>query len=260
MIHVKKDLVYLDYFSGFEDVIAIEAILKGTSKGELYLDSKENPQVLVIWNGFDGFYAVLEEEYVSMVYDFILRTVQSSEYEDFVVYLDSKLDGIKEKIIPANNLESLEVLYYTGDILQNNVKADHQILDISSVDLSLLDSFEDIREVIESTWQDYNTFIAHGHGFVSIKDHVVTGYCISEHVTESALEFSIEVHEKHHRKGIGYGLGRAMLERCFSENKKPAWYCTDDNSGSMSLAEKLGLKLISKFHVWYFNKSDLIGG
>ena len=67
MIEVKKQeyVNYYNKFTQFSDVIAVEAILLGYSKGKLYVDKLENPNVLLIWNEFDGFYLSLStDEYI----------------------------------------------------------------------------------------------------------------------------------------------------------------------------------------------------
>lgn len=89
------------------------------------------------------------------------------------------------------------------------------------------------------------------------EDNNIIGYCLSEHVTENAVEFSIEVNDVHHRKGLGTVLGQSMINLCIENNKKPYCYCTDDDKISMQLAEKIGLVRQLDFNIWYFEIEEV---
>jgi len=246
-------------FDQFSDVIAIEAILKGYSKGKLYINDFKNPEALVIWNEFDGFYVSLSnEEIITGVYDILSQVVKdnASGLTGFVIYIDEKYDDQIAQIIPAGKYSKLEVLFYTAENFSKSRRCagNNVIKEIKYFkDIKSYIGFENLIEVVESTWISYEAFKQHGEGFVAIDEEKkrIMGYCISEHVTNSSIEFSIELEESYQGKGVGFELGQKMQEVCKNTNKRPCWYCTDDNVASMRLAEKLGLELKTNFHVWY---------
>lgn len=252
---------YLKDFGQFSDVIAIEAILRGDSKGQLYINSLDKPEALVIWNEFDGFYVSLSNDrYLTYVRDIVADVAENNTHRstDFVIYMDKKYDNQISQIIPSNEYSKLNVLFYTADNFSERWQSTENV-PVKEIryftDINSYMGFENLVEVIESTWTSYETFRVQGEGLVAIDENrkEIMGYCISEHATNSSLEFSIEIEEKYQRQGIGFILGQKMVEICRRIGKSPCWYCTDDNLASIKLAEKLGLKLKTSFHVWYFH-------
>ncbi|GLI58244.1 hypothetical protein PM10SUCC1_37580 [Propionigenium maris DSM 9537] len=252
---------HLKDFIHFSDVIAIEAILRGGSKGQLYINNLKKPEALVIWNEFDGFYVSLSNDrFLKYVRDIIVDALKNNTRgsTEFVIYIDKKYDNQVAQIIPSDEYSKLKVLFYTTD---NFLRSGQSLGNIPVkeikyfTDINSYMGFEKLREVIESTWTSYEVFKVYGEGLVAINENnkQIIGYCISEHATKSSIEFSIEVEESYQRQGIGFELGQRMVKICKSIDKRPCWYCTGDNVASMKLAEKLGLELKSSFHVWYFD-------
>lgn len=259
-IEKEKQQEYLKNYSDFSFVIAIEAILRKKSKGKLYINCIDSPTIFIIWNEFDGFYVSLtSDEDIKFIKEAILTILKQNKVEqtEFVIYIDSKYDKYIDEIIPVSKYSKLEVLFYSSD---ENLKfslhtSNYSFLDIKEINnYNELDGIANVKETIMTTWYNIESFLQYGTGILAVDEsnQAIVGYCISEHVTNESVEFSIEIEDNYQSRGIGTLIGKAMLNRCYEISKKPCWYCTDDNIGSIKLAEKLGLMKNQDFHVWFF--------
>lgn len=245
---------------GMFDVIAIEAALCGNSKGTLYVDYISNPQVLLLWNEFDGFYLSADKQFdYSLISKAITQIIEAdtSENSEYVLYIDPKHDNIVSSIIPAKNYEKLDVLGYF--ISPTLVEVKHvegfEIIDIGRDFFSTsYTNAQEILTTISQTWHSTDDFCSSGFGVAVIEKSsgTVAAFCVTEHVTDSGAEFSIETLPEFQKKGLATLAGKSMLSSCKKRRKDAYWYCTPDNTASIRLAEKLGFTQRFSFHVWLF--------
>lgn len=242
------------------DVIAIEAVLCGSSKGTLYADDINDPQVLFLWNEFDGFYLSADKFDCSLVRETISQIIEAdtSENSEYVLYIDPKHDNSVDSIIPTQ-YEKLDVLgYFIAPKATETTTLDgFKVVDIDRFffNTSYINS-EEILATISQTWHTTEDFCSSGFGVAIIEksSSTVAAFCVTEHVTISAAEFSIETLPEYQKKGLATLAGQSMLSSCQKRYKDAYWYCTPDNKASIRLAEKLGLTKKYSFHVWLFEK------
>lgn len=242
------------------DVIAIEAALCGSSKATLYVDNLNDPQVLLLWNGFDGFYLSADMQFdCSLIKDTISRIMvdDTNENSEYVLYIDPKHDSIVGYIIPTDgcNYEKLDVLGYFIEpkTIEPTTLEGFKVVDIDKDFFKFsYTNAEEILTTISQTWHSTDAFYTSGFGIAVISSGTVAAFCITEHVTDSGAEFSIETMPEFQKKGLGTLAGQSMISACKNRRKDAYWYCTPDNKASIRLAEKLGLTHKYSFHVWLF--------
>lgn len=241
------------------DVIAIEAALCGSSKGKLYVDDVNDPQVLLLWNEFDGFYFSTDQPFdCSLIKQAMSQIIETdtSENSEYVLYLDSKHDNFVSSIIPTN-YEKLDVLGYFITPKKTNVKTvdGFEVVDIGkSFFKASYTNTEEVLATISQTWHSTEDFCSSGFGVAVIEKSsgTVAAFCVTEHVTRNGAEFSIETLPEFQKKGLATLAGQSMLSSCHFKGKDAYWYCTPDNTASIRLAEKLGFNHKFSFHVWLF--------
>lgn len=244
------------------DVIAIEAALCNSSKGTLYVDDIREPQVFLLWNEFDGFYLSAVKPFdCGPVKETMFQIIaaDTSENNEYVLYIDPKNESCTSSIIPADSYDKLDVLgYYTTPTASDIITIDgFEAVDIDRAFFSTsYTNSEEILSTISQTWLNTDEFCTSGFGVAVIEksSNTVAAFCVTEHVTETAAEFSIETLPNFQKKGLATLAGQSMLISCHNKNKDAYWYCTPDNKASMRLAEKLGLTQEYAFHVWLFEK------
>jgi len=243
------------------DVIAVEAALCAESKGTLFVDNTDNPETFLLWNESDGFYlaadSVINFEQINQTIAQILDTRNTGNSE-FVLYIDPKYDSVAGSVLPVQKCEKLGVLsYHYPNPSEQAIKSINGF-DVVNIDRSFFNSSyqnsEMVLETIEQTWNSTDAFLKSGFGtaVIHVSDSSVAAFCVTEHVTKTSAEFSIETMPEFQQKGLATLAGANMLSLCSQQSKDAYWYCTPDNKASMHLAEKLGFKHKSSFHVWLF--------
>lgn len=259
MIEVRSDRKhdYIGNFQLFEHVIAIRSVLNDHSKGKLFVDCIESPQLFIIWNEFDGFYVSasqsVNEEAIKKSLQFLMEHCKIDDKE-FVIYIDHRFEDSMGEILATDVYEKMKVLTYTNDkaTKQEVNPMGFEVINTQEIELSAIYEHHDLIESINYTWPNVGKFETEGFGILLYDKEDIIGYCISEHVTKEAIEFNLEIKDEY--KGIGYtkAMGNAMINLCVENKKQPYIYCTDDDDSMIKLAEDIGLTKKKAFDIWYF--------
>jgi RimJ/RimL family protein N-acetyltransferase len=257
----------IDLFSSLDHVLAIKASLSSSSKGKVIGDHPGHPTLAILWNELDGFYLgttqpVLDPKIVRETIKNILENHPEllEEIEQFVIYTDPTLDDrLCEQFIPSERFEKRWVKLFKGhEKVQKQIEipSDYKLITIEQaiIDKQKLSGIEEILDDISYTWSSLDTFTQKGLGLLLIDQEkaAIASCCFAEHAAEGGIEFSIETNEAYQRKGLGKVIGQSMLNQCYQKNLVPYWYCMANNSGSIALANKLGLAEELTFPVWFF--------
>ncbi|WP_150268320.1 GNAT family N-acetyltransferase [Paenibacillus tepidiphilus] len=93
-------------------------------------------------------------------------------------------------------------------------------------------------------WGDPDLFAAKGCGyFVRLNDYIAS-WSLSDCAARGRVAIGIHTAPAHRRKGLAKQAASAVLEACLAKGYHTVeWMCVSTNSGSRALAESLGFKL-----------------
>ncbi len=113
-------------------------------------------------------------------------------------------------------------------------------MNILETDLVIYNQLE--KGVVPSLfWDSYEDFIAHGKGFTAYTpDGIPASTAFAAFVIGNQFEIGIETMEKYRGQGYAHSACSRLIEYCLEKGYEPVWGCNSGNTGSRSLALKLG--------------------
>jgi hypothetical protein len=104
------------------------------------------------------------------------------------------------------------------------------------------DMFDKIEGLVvpKIFWKDSEQFEKEGKGFSLICEGELASTAFASFADVGKLELGIETSENHRKKGYATEVSVALIEYCIENNLEPVWSCNITNTGSASLAQKLG--------------------
>jgi GNAT superfamily N-acetyltransferase len=102
-------------------------------------------------------------------------------------------------------------------------------------------------------WHCTEDFLHHGFG-VCIVDQAnqVIAAAYTACIVDGIAEVDIGVLPDWRHQGLGYFLGRALIEQCLTHGVQPSWDCFETNLGSMNLADSLGFNPSQTYPLYSF--------
>lgn len=122
-------------------------------------------------------------------------------------------------------------------------------VNISFLKESSLENSEILLEVLTESWGSKENFKKHGTGYLVRNDKIIVSWVLSDCSFEKTIAIGIHTDKRYRRNGFGKIAASATVRDCFAKGyKKIDWLCVDSNKGSISIAEKLGFKLINLYY------------
>ena len=89
-------------------------------------------------------------------------------------------------------------------------------------------------------WQNAESFVKYGKGFILTVDNNTVSTAYSANIDEDILEIGIETNQAFRGNGYAFAICRKIIEYSLTNNLLPVWACKLENTGSYRLAQKLG--------------------
>lgn len=260
--NVKSLVEDLEYFP------EVHSVVNGMNPGAIYVDSLNNPRSALVWNqGMQGFYLIGDE-----ASDAFNRDIKAYVNEVLVDELKNKginwveISGVSEAW--EKNIEEMfedrgikfgyQLIYRLNgktDIHMNSTK--HEIYDImrfeEATSKANISNIDFITNEIKQFWGSLDNFYDNGACFFAVENNEAVSICYSGFKANDVETIGIETLSDHGKKGYAYQLAVKYIEDCVARNVSPHWDCSDDNAGSVRLAEKLGFELKDKYKCFWFN-------
>lgn len=114
-----------------------------------------------------------------------------------------------------------------------------------------------LREWILSFWFTPEAFLERGLGYVILasrdqncsNQEAIVSLCISVFVSGTAHEFGTATQDPYQRQGLSTAVTRACVNACHTRNLSPIWQCWVENAASVAVARKTGFELEREYEV-----------
>ncbi|MFN8468142.1 MAG: GNAT family N-acetyltransferase [Caldilineaceae bacterium] len=252
----------LHLFSGLEEHLAVEAVVRGAASGRVWVDEPSAPRSAVIWVQHRVFVAAEDTASAGAArLNTVVAEVAASArargdwgvgvYGASAVQWESVLDGLVWK---SSEREYWETTCEEWKPLASEVLVDKLALravDRELVEQAQLGRMEQLREEMCSERPSVEDFLARSFGvcLVDEKQDTLAGWCLSEYNCGDRCEVGIEVVETYQRRGLGTLLARALCREAFTLRgmRQVGWHCLAANVASGATARRAGLRLAKRY-------------
>jgi ribosomal protein S18 acetylase RimI-like enzyme len=242
----------------YKDNPSFSSIVIGNSKGELWINNRENPTVALAYSapvgGFvimgipendDVFLQFLEKEFL------VELKAKGLNYFEFSVEEPILEKRVLEKFSNRKMNQEDEYFYRKYDETEVDELNNYTVLTVNSETINHLNSgvYDNpafLNKKILESWNTYEEFLDSSLAFIAIKEKTIVGVIIGTAVFDKVVAIDIETHVDHRKKGIAKTLTQYFVNECIQRELIPQWNCVDSNIPSKNTAESLGFKLLKK--------------
>lgn len=241
------------------------AICQGINPGRIFIDQKDNPQIVMIWTTV-GYYflfgdpsSISDLESISQILTQVFIPASQATGETGFILIPSS-PGWKT-IIPIllPDREVIEI-YRCPHILNIDSfqqKADWRMqippgFHLQSIDESIVQKIG-----VLASWSSMEDFLTNGIGYALVKGEEIASTCVSVFSSSEKVEMDVNTDEKFRRLGLAGLICSAFIEKCTQSGKLPNWECFWDNEPSVNLAKKLGFITLDEYPVFYWEEKTL---
>ena len=239
---------------GVSTYLSLPAIVKGKSRGRIWVDDPLNPGTAFVWDLVNGFLFVLKRskgdnisEINSFLMDKLILLARKSGYPKVYTII---LSDITE---PQLN-ELFEGFSFTIDCidhfqLNKNInelpRAVPPSFQLVKIDGDILDNEEianikEVKRCINACWRNLEDYSKEGIGYCLLTGSTVVSWCSTDYVVSSKCDLYVETFNGYKQKGFGTAVSSACVKECLNQNYEVHWHCWHGNTGSIRIAEKIG--------------------
>ena len=256
------------------------AIAKNTPM-RIWVDNKDDPKSCFMWDKTHCYYFVGQAENddfnknLCKLFDqTVIPQAILNKSDLYKVEYSSKewepfLEELLKKYLPVK--KSRVFLALEGYSSKKITKLPSKAFEIRKINQKLLESeianLQSIVDEINECWDSIESFLQIGFGFCLIvhldnDKKEIQGWCTGEYFSSKKCGIGIETFSGYRKKGYATAMASAFVEHCLKVNIKPYWDSYANNYASIRVAEKIGLKKIEDYHVYFgsFINSELYQG
>ncbi len=263
------------FFQQFRFTIAVEALLEGPLSKSIWMDSPTHPTFGVLWDFADGVYIMSLQKTSEH-----LKTLKTLFQEEIIPHAERHHESPLFAIYILPEFNESEILglfdskwtitrqiasFYEFSLAESPSKHQKEkllpslegnLMDIDLLHDSSIENIEILIKEIESVWGSVENFLTHSFGYY-IKDltkNTLMSWVIVEKIARSCAEFAIETAEQYQRQGLAQYAAQEMIKYALQRGLVPHWYCLQNNTPSVSLAEKMGFQKMRDFEGYLVEK------
>jgi RimJ/RimL family protein N-acetyltransferase len=271
-----KQLTATDYpqtrplFASDYLTLMIDSVIAGSSSGQLWADDPTAPQTALLWDGAHSLYLVgqaanpaTNEQLAELLAIEITVLARQRGIEGFkIFYSDPAWESQIGVIFPTLTLtQHPRVVYTLGQIAQpdwqSRLPAGYAIrpIDRTLLSDSTLGNHADLMEEIESCWPSQERFLTRGFGACAVGNGEIICRCTAEYVSAGKCGIGIATAETYRRQGFAVLTASAFLADCVNRGIVPYWDAWLRNQASVATAEKIGLRRLQEYNIYWSNLS-----
>ena len=247
---------------GVKQKVLPHAICQGYSPGRVFVDRRENPQLILVWSTL-GYYFItgvpaLSHDWVEasrVLLEIFAPASQASGESSFI--LVPAQDGWKEHLpglLPGREVVEIYRRPFQFDIAQFKRLGRWQDRIPSGFQLRTMDAALTERIGAPPGWSSPEAFLENGLGVVLLAGDEIASLCASVFASRTHMEIDVHTEEKYQWQGFAALTASAFIEECLRIGKQPNWECFWENKASISLAEKLGFHAEADYSVYYWEE------
>lgn len=265
--------------------LEVRAIVSGYNPGRIYVDDISDIKAALVWiQGQSGFQLIgdpqsepfmkelptfmtthIEPELAELTLDSVEIGIQDGRWEGILRNMADRreLSSDNQHVYRFHSPQGTE--HVRGNEQTNN---DVLLLDWNAVQLVRVDSalMHDLKvanssfleDKITYFWSTVDDFLKHGFGYMLVheQNNEIISICLSGFVAGLAHAVDIETVEAHRNRGYAAVVAKAFVEACRREGLQPYWDCSPDNTGSVRLAEHVGMVFDFDYRVYWYPLSS----
>ncbi|MBS4537724.1 GNAT family N-acetyltransferase [Clostridium sp. D2Q-11] len=231
---------------------ATSVILKN-NPGWIFVDNINNPKTALIFcKGMGGFYLLgdyTNTQFKSELLSFVEEVVYSRLNNIGISWIEisgvsEEWNRIIEEVFSNKNLgKDKQLVYKLKNEISISEKSIENIRLFNKNTFNLqISNIDFLKNETQKFWGNIENFMNKGICSYYLIENEIVSICYSGLVKGNIHTVGIETLEKHRRKGYGYKVAKAFIKECRMKGIELHWDCSEDNDGSKSMAEKLGLE------------------
>jgi RimJ/RimL family protein N-acetyltransferase len=266
----------LPLFIALDHYLIINAVIDGTSPGEVYVDDREDPKAAMLCSAEGYFFAGNEKNtaFNNLLAEHIRSEINQGNIAsnfgaslsyDFYPEAWRKRLGVIFNSPPvamsARHYVCKELKYDWRRRIPEDYsieRIDYELLERPSLIIpDHMDSKpEDLRAPLkwmETHWGSIENFMTNGFGFCTLYADEIVSWCMTDCVSSTAVEVGIYTLPVYRRHGLATFTVAATVDYGFSQGfSSIGWHCDRENTGSIRVAEKVGFEK-ERDYVYYYS-------
>lgn len=246
--------------------LAVQALLEGSSPGEIYVDDRHEPMsafaqtmgryFLSGVSDNDEFNLAVKARFDERIYPEALER----EEDGFTLYYapDGWGEVIKEVILRDKHPIEARRLYYRFKKLKHEWRAMiAEGFSLLAVDRSLLEgktleNLADLKAEMQSERPSVEAFLEKSFGYCVRHENELVAWCLSEYNSGGRCEVGIETQEDYRRRGLATITTSALVERALKEGiTEIGWHCYAGNEASIATALAAGFEKVGEYPTYW---------
>lgn len=229
--------------------LCIEAVIKGTSTGEIYVDDVVKPQSVLFLtpecNLVAGYAGNPEfNERVKKKLDFWEDPIMcdTEEWEHRIGDIHRNI-AIKKYTRRYYQLSKPYLGNFMG-LLRGGYTVEY--VSAANTDYLQYDNAEHVTNWFNFT--DINDFEGYCLGAYVRTDTKIVSWCLVDCIVDDKMEIGVTTHPEYRRQGLATVAAAATVNRAISNGMRQiGWHCVDSNIGSYTVAEQVGFAHVKDY-------------
>jgi RimJ/RimL family protein N-acetyltransferase len=248
---------------GFDYQLIITALIEHTSPGHVLVDDPDQPTCCFLSTAEGCFLAgnSNNDAFNAALSNYLqekMCTVKKRSEEEIELILSVHPKTWTTQfatIFPTQTSIHIPRRFYTCTQLKwkDSIPPSYTITQISqslltSPDVSIPDH---IRSWIASNWGSQNAFLKRGFGFAMMHQQKLVSWSLADCVSGTRTEIGIRTQPEYRRQGLATSTAAATVNYALQHGfQHIGWHTSQDNIGSIRVAEKVGFEKITDY-IWY---------
>jgi len=222
----------------------IHSVLAGHIGGRVYVDCEESPKSFYVVHDYGMsllFGEAGNERFNDALLEYFLENNGTMARDEQVQIYPSGWNVLLEKVVDAGKAKRDMRLNFSFDkelFMKNNAMP----LDEYAIVPTAVEMFRNIEGLVipKEFWRDEREFMQNAASYTVVVDGEPASTAFAAYRHDDKLEIGIETMEKFRGAGLARIVCIALINYCLENNLEPMWSCRLENTGSVSLAGKLG--------------------
>ena len=221
------------------------SIVEGFQKGQIFVDSIENPTCALIWHfcGFGYLEGEPKEDFLAETAA-LIRNEKKTNPRRLVMEIDHPQWETYFSSHPGISRKERYSFIYTGTGRQQTSLPEGFTL--KAIDANILSRLKG-RIIPSFSWDWDIDFLKKGKGFCLLYGQEIAATAFSSAVSHEEIDIGVETAEPFRNQGCAALVAQKMVQYVLDTGKRPVWECYTDNIGSRRTAERIGFVLEKKF-------------
>lgn len=242
-------------------------ILNGVSKGKVWKDNEENPNIYAVYSYcadricVEGAIDKLDDDEFMTFVSKVVDSLKNSGFERAVMSSDSPRAYVRILNLYMNKkiMSELEIAFVKKEKIDdiNELPAEYNVCRVDEDMLQKLrnNEFENsdmFMKKYKNSWHTDEDFFKYSDAFVIIQAGAVVGTILGVSNYEDTVPAYIEIDECLRHVGLGTRLVQEMVNACVDKGRCVEMDCDEMNVKARGLAKKLDFKDVKRRPIYWF--------